>query len=36
MDVDGITRVTGYFSRISGWNNGKRAELRDRARSSVA
>jgi len=36
MDVDGITRVTGYFSRVSGWNNGKRAELRDRARSSVA
>jgi ribonucleoside-triphosphate reductase (formate) len=36
MDVDGITRVTGYFSRISGWNNGKRAELRDRARTSVA
>jgi ribonucleoside-triphosphate reductase len=30
-DVDGITRVTGYFSRTSGWNAGKRAELRDRA-----
>jgi ribonucleoside-triphosphate reductase (formate) len=36
MDVDGITRVTGYFSRISGWNNGKRAELKDRARSMIA
>ena len=35
MDVDGITRVTGYFSRISGWNNGKRAELADRARSGI-
>ncbi|MFH1219430.1 MAG: anaerobic ribonucleoside-triphosphate reductase [Candidatus Eisenbacteria bacterium] len=35
MDVDGITRVTGYFSRISGWNNGKRAELKDRARSGI-
>jgi anaerobic ribonucleoside-triphosphate reductase len=35
MDVDGITRVTGYFSRISGWNNGKRAELRDRSRSGI-
>lgn len=31
-DVDGITRVTGYFSRTSGWNPGKRGELRDRAR----
>ncbi len=29
-DVDFITRVTGYFSRVSGWNAGKRAELRDR------
>ena len=35
MDVDGITRVTGYFSRISGWNNGKRAELADRSRSGI-
>jgi anaerobic ribonucleoside-triphosphate reductase len=35
MDVDGITRVTGYFSRISGWNNGKRAELKDRSRSGI-
>ncbi len=32
-DVDGITRVTGYFSRISGWNEGKKAELSDRHRS---
>lgn len=29
-DVDFITRVTGYFSRVSGWNAGKRAELLDR------
>ncbi len=29
-DVDFITRVTGYFSRVSGWNAGKRAELIDR------
>ena len=35
MDVDGITRVTGYFSKVSGWNDGKRAELADRFRSSV-
>lgn len=35
MNVDGITRVTGYFSKISGWNDGKRAELADRFRSSI-
>lgn len=29
-DVDGIARITQYFSRISGWNKGKLAELRDR------
>jgi anaerobic ribonucleoside-triphosphate reductase len=33
--VDGITRVTGYFSKISGWNKGKQAELDDRFRSRV-
>lgn len=34
-DVDHITRVTGYFSRTSGWNKGKTAELKDRYRSRV-
>ena len=34
-DVDHITRITGYFSRTSGWNKGKRAELRDRHRETV-
>ncbi|MBN2538164.1 anaerobic ribonucleoside-triphosphate reductase [candidate division WOR-3 bacterium] len=29
-EVDFITRVTGYFSRVSGWNKGKKAELLDR------
>ena len=29
-DVEGIARITQYFSRISEWNKGKRAELRDR------
>ncbi|MDD4179003.1 MAG: anaerobic ribonucleoside-triphosphate reductase [Candidatus Margulisbacteria bacterium] len=28
--IEGITRITGYFSRIPGWNKGKIAELRDR------
>jgi len=31
-DVEGIARITQYFSRISGWNRGKLAELRDRLR----
>ena len=30
--VDGITRITGYFTRTSSWNKGKRAELKDRRR----
>jgi len=33
-NVDGITRVTGYFTRTSSWNVGKIAELHDRARST--
>ncbi len=31
-DIDGITRVTGYFSKTSGWNPGKIGELHARAR----
>ena len=34
-DVDHITRVTGYFSKTSGWNKGKTAELNDRHRSAL-
>ena len=34
-NVDHISRVTGYFSRTSGWNKGKQAELRDRARTGL-
>ena len=30
VDVTGIARITGYFSKISSWNGGKLAELRDR------
>ncbi len=33
-DVDGITRITGYFTKISSWNKGKIGELRDRYRNS--
>ena len=32
-NVDGITRVTGYFTRTSSWNKGKLAELHDRFRN---
>ncbi len=32
--VEGITRITGYFSKVSGWNKGKLAELRDRHRAA--
>lgn len=32
--VEGITRITGYFTRISGWNKGKLGELKDRYRNN--
>ncbi|MEO0071916.1 MAG: anaerobic ribonucleoside-triphosphate reductase [candidate division WOR-3 bacterium] len=35
-DVEHITRVTGYFSRVSGWNLGKKAELKDRYKGGLA
>jgi anaerobic ribonucleoside-triphosphate reductase len=28
-----LARITRYMSRVSGWNRGKRAELRDRNRN---
>ena len=31
--VDGITRITGYFTKVSSWNKGKLGELRDRFRN---
>ncbi|HKM09963.1 MAG TPA: anaerobic ribonucleoside-triphosphate reductase [Candidatus Methanomethylophilaceae archaeon] len=30
VNIEGITRVTGFFSKISGWNKGKLGELVDR------
>lgn len=33
-NVDGITRITGYFTKISSWNKGKLGELHDRYRNS--
>ncbi|MFH1390669.1 MAG: anaerobic ribonucleoside-triphosphate reductase [Candidatus Margulisiibacteriota bacterium] len=32
-NIEGITRITGYFSRVSGWNKGKLAELKERYRN---
>jgi ribonucleoside-triphosphate reductase len=34
-DVDGITRITGYFTKISSWNKGKLGELRNRYRNQA-
>ena len=31
--VEGITRITGYFTKITSWNKGKLGELRDRYRN---
>jgi ribonucleoside-triphosphate reductase (formate) len=31
--VDGITRITGYFTKISSWNKGKIGELHERYRN---
>ena len=32
-DLEGITRITGYFTKLSSWNKGKIGELRDRYRN---
>ena len=32
-NCEGLARITQYFSLVSGWNRGKRAELRDRNRN---
>ncbi len=34
-DVSHITRVTGYFTIVEGWNKGKIGELRDRNRATI-
>jgi ribonucleoside-triphosphate reductase len=34
-DIEGITRVTGFFSKTRGWNKGKMAELKDRKRNNL-
>ena len=32
LELEQITRITGYFTKISQWNKGKRGELTDRVR----
>jgi ribonucleoside-triphosphate reductase len=34
-DTEGITRVTGFFSKTRGWNKGKMGELKDRHRNNI-
>ncbi|MFA5839949.1 MAG: anaerobic ribonucleoside-triphosphate reductase [Candidatus Margulisiibacteriota bacterium] len=34
-EIEGITRITGYFSRIPGWNKGKIGELKRRYKSDI-
>jgi hypothetical protein len=35
-NIEHITRVTGYFSKVGGWNKGKRQELIDRHRTPLS
>ncbi len=34
-EVEQITRITGYFTKVSSWNKGKRGELKDRYRQQM-
>jgi anaerobic ribonucleoside-triphosphate reductase len=34
-NTEGITRVTGFFSKVSSWNKGKVGELKDRYRVGI-
>lgn len=35
LEVEGITRITGYFTKVASWNPGKRGELKDRQKFTV-
>ncbi len=35
FNVEGITRVTGFFSKVSSWNKGKTGELNDRFKGDI-
>lgn len=32
--MDGVTRIVGYFSKISNWNKSKQGELKDRQKGN--
>jgi ribonucleoside-triphosphate reductase len=34
QELEQITRITGYFTRVSSWNKGKLGELKDRYRNN--
>ncbi|MDH4140847.1 MAG: anaerobic ribonucleoside-triphosphate reductase, partial [Coriobacteriia bacterium] len=36
LDVYGVTRIVGYFSKVETWNRSKVGELYDRVRTSLA
>ena len=35
LQVEGITRITGYFTKTASWNKGKRGELKERRKFNV-
>ncbi|KPK48930.1 MAG: hypothetical protein AMK72_05760, partial [Planctomycetes bacterium SM23_25] len=35
-NVYGMTRIVGYFSRVSNWNKSKLGELKDRRRGNYS
>jgi len=34
--VQHYSRITGYYQNVGGWNEGKKAELRDRKRYGIS
>lgn len=36
LEVEHITRITGYYTKVSQWNKGKLGELKDRIRTTIA
>jgi len=36
MDVYGVTRIVGYFSKVQTWNKSKVGELYDRVRTDLS
>ena len=36
LELEQITRITGYFTKINSWNPGKRGELHDRRRWALS